>query len=283
MAYVAFDLDNTLGYFDVLGPLGEFWSPEVLKALGHEPTLSRGLAAKLKRARALFVSALLRRTDLLKKILRPNLNTMIEPILLRRYSRKIKAVIIYSNSFNYYTLELAKDLIERTYKAPGLFSLLADATHPARDADWVNVPAGAEPRKTFSVLHDLLQTAAKTSAPIHPHQVAFVDNREVAHELEREIPAGLIYVQPTSFVAKVTRKERKDILQAALDALNHVGLLNDVEYHQSTFCVRPGVKGFPDLLNRVWTEMRDMPTPAAGWRNDGFYSERLLTAFLNEF
>jgi hypothetical protein len=299
-AYIAFDLDNTLGYFDIIAPLAFFWSPEFLsnpdQAKYNAPLrISNGLKGKLKRARDRFASALLRRTDLLEKILRPNLNTLIDPIVSTRYLRKVKAVVIYSNTTNYYKMELAKALIEREFKAPGLFSLVADIYHPLRGADHVEERPERhyiEPLKTYASLHELLQEAADTSAAIHPHQVAFIDDRKVLHELIKETPAGLLYIQPTSFFAAFSKKERQQIMQMALEAMQQVGLLNDVEYMRSGICNRivayeqfplKKLRGFPDVLSYVWSKMMEVPNPRAPWCNDGFSGGRCLASFLHEF
>jgi len=138
MAYVAFDLDNTLGFFELTNPLAFLWSPDFLEnpeqsAVNQRLEISSKLNTKLKRARATFADSLLNDSDLLSLVIRPNIDAILVPLLKNK--KKLKAVIIYSNTGVTYSMELAKYLIEKKFRAPGLISLMADHWHPLRVAD----------------------------------------------------------------------------------------------------------------------------------------------------
>jgi hypothetical protein len=296
MAYVAFDLDNTLGYFDILAPVAHFWSPEVRRSppiAAHNPPLkiSVTLEKKLRRARSRFASSLLRYPELLKKILRPNLSDFIEPLLEAKAARKLKAVIIYSNTLNYYTMELAKTLIERLYKCPGLFKLIADAYHPLRKADYYD-PYTNEPLKTFDSVERLFQEATSSRRLLHPSEIAFVDDRDPVHDLMSSTPQGLVYIQPTHFVASYTIADRKTIFRLAIEALRYVRLTSDIEYHMSGFCnlyIPTGIGslreiiGPSELLDYVWMQVSTMPNPSHVWRRDAGDGQKLLSLFMRRF
>jgi hypothetical protein len=140
MAYVAFDLDATLGFFEITNPLAFLWSPDWLEnpeqsALNGRLTLSHGLRVKLSRARIAFANALFANKELLNIVLRPNLDAFFPHLIQAKKAKKVKSIIIYSNTSVTYSMELAKALIEKKFRAPRLFSLMADHWNPLRSAD----------------------------------------------------------------------------------------------------------------------------------------------------
>lgn len=292
MAFVAFDLDNTLGYFEVVGPLAYFMSPDYLmnpeESVKNPLTLSKRLMAKLQNVRRDFVTKLLQRPDVLHAVLRPNLDALIRPLLKEKIT-----VIIYSNTGNTFSTHLAKDLIERKYKAPGLIKLIADVFHPLRAPETTGA-AGADgflnPDKTFPVLERLLQAASHRHAPIHPAQIAFVDDRTPMHPIVEARKRGLTYIQPTPYAPRLTRKVRQEILQIALEAMEKAGLLSDGEYLSSGICFRrirrqEGVttlRGFPDVFSYVWKTMNETYYPPMQWEADTLSLESGMRRFFQQ-
>jgi len=117
MSLVAFDLDNTLGFFDVVGPWGEFFSVDLLensvntlKNPGQifSPTLKR----RLRKVEAAVLKAIRGNPEILEMIIRPNLDALLLPIIQAKRKGKVTAVCIYSNTPNTYSMYLAKALIE---------------------------------------------------------------------------------------------------------------------------------------------------------------------------
>ena len=278
MAYVAFDLDNTLGYFEVVGPLAFFMSPEFLKnpeeSVRNPLTISRRLTLLLEHVRHDFAAELLKRPHILHAVLRPNLDTLIKPLL-----KKKTTVIIYSNTGNTFSTHLAKDLIERKYKSPGLIKLIADVFHPLRKPETSGL-RGADgflnPDKTFPVLNTLLAAASKRLKPIHPGHIMFVDDRTPMHPIAEAVSVGLTYIKPTPYAPKLSKAVRQEILEVALDVMDKAGLLSDAEYLASGFCFRrirrkegiAAIKGFPDLFSYVWKSMNETYYPPFKWVDD---------------
>ena len=297
--YVAFDLDNTLGYFETVGPLAYFFSPEFLsnveERVGNGPLrITRSLLAKLAHVRAAFALSLLKHPELLKKVLRPNIDTLIKPILKAKQERVKVTVIIYSNTGNSFSTHLAKALIETKFKCPGLFSLIADVFHPLRKPE--TTPATPEangflnPEKTVPVLLRLLQEGEKrttrgpvASVTIHPETVAFVDDRTPVHRIAEAVPYGLTYIKPTQFAPKLKVAERREILALALEAMD--SLLSNDEYLASGICNRrigsKVIRGFPDLFSYVWEAMNETYIKPADWVDDTFRLEPQMRGFFS--
>lgn len=300
MAYVAFDLDNTLGFFELTNPLAYLWSPEFLNnPEQRRPNLtlrlSSKLKGKLKKARDRFAESLLADEALLHLVLRANLDAVMLPLVAAWRAGKIAAVIIYSNTSVAYSTELAKDLIERKYNVPGMFSLLADHWHPSRTADRPATPPAAgtyvEPQKTIATLERLFHEAKLSKGKVKQIPLAnilFVDDRQPKHMLEAQEPLGLTYLVPTRFIPKVTGPQRRRILLLAIEAMNRAGLMTNEEYLDSGFCYRDipydwtrvkKIKGFPDLFQWTWDEIQAVKTLRSPWKPD----TEALTATTREF
>lgn len=236
MALVAFDLDNTLGFFYHIGIWSDFFSVDTIensfnRKINPGLRLTASLKSKLRRAEALYIKKLLKST-LLKTILRPNLDEFIKPLIKHR--RNIRAVAIYSNTWNSFTPHIAVALIESIYKCHKLFNCIVDATHPIRKHDWKH-EADGQPAKTFKVLKAIFTNICKVKGPVEPEDILFVDDREPKHQLAKE---GVNYYKTTEFDPKLTSPERHEIFNMGIDVLQETGLLRDEEYLKSDifFC-----------------------------------------------
>ncbi|NBV77519.1 hypothetical protein EBR66_05135 [bacterium] len=297
MAYVAFDLDSTLGFFEVTNPLAYFWSPEWLNnpeqsAVNRRLELSSKLHVKLAKARAYFANSLLTHPDVLFLVLRPNLNVVFEPLLAAKRNRKLKSVIIYSNTSVMYSIELAKYLIEKRFKAPGLISLMVDHWHPLRNADRHTSSTGVyvQPEKTLQTLRVLFRTATKSNVTPPTNKIMFMDDRRPKHKLQEQEAEGLTYIVPSAFYPKVTELDKKLILLLALQALQKAELLSDHEYLNSGFCYRTipydytkryRVYGFLSLFNYVWRRMQNV-TSNTDWKSDTDALQARVQEFLEK-
>ena len=283
MAYVAFDLDATLGFFEITNPLSYLWSPDWLNnpeqsAANQRLLLSPKLKVRLARARTIFANSLLTNEDILNVVLRPDLDVVINPLVEAKRAKKLKSVIIYSNTSATYSMELAKHLIEKRYRAPHLFSLMADHWHPLRTADRHPSPDGKyiQPEKTLKTLQLLFRTATKSSVTPATDKIMFMDDRIPKHKLEAQEADGLTYIVPSAFYPRVSDLQRKRILFLAFEALSRAGLLYDDEYLKSGFChrvipynytERETVKGFAELLSYVWARMQAVEANT-DWKSD---------------
>jgi len=296
MAYVAFDLDNTLGFFELTNPLAFLWSPDFLEnpeqsAVNQRLEISSKLNTKLKRARATFADSLLNDSDLLSLVIRPNIDAILVPLLKNK--KKLKAVIIYSNTGVTYSMELAKYLIEKKFRAPGLISLMADHWHPLRVADRPRyVPEGryVQPEKTIKTLQLLFRTALGTKKVVPVNKIMFVDDRNPKHKLEAQEAEGLTYIVPTAFFpVRFTDYQKRFKLFLTLEALDREGLLSDEEYLSSGFCnriipydytKRHPVSGFPSLYNYVWDKVMEVKLSKNTWAPDTISLEGQVEHYL---
>jgi hypothetical protein len=298
MAHVAFDLDCTLGFFEITNAFASLWSPDFLRnpeqmAPNGSFNLSASLTGKLKRARYNFASALLKTPELLDTVIRPNLDVVMEKLMAAKRARKLKTVIIYSNTGVTYSMELAKMLIERLYKAQGFFSLMADHWHPLREADHVleRQKVYIEPLKTISTLQKLFKEATRSAKEVPLKQILFVDDRLPKHTLQEQELDGLTYIVPSRFVPKVSNFQKKALLFMAMDAMDEAGLLHDEEYLKSGFCHRKisyhfkrlhAVNGFPDLFTYVWDKIENIKVAQRSWTPDTMNLSARLQKFLEQ-
>lgn len=299
MAYVAFDLDATLGFFEITNPLAFLWSPDWLEnpeqsALNGRLALSHGLRVKLSRARIAFANALFANKELLDIVLRPNLDAFFPHLIKAKRAKRVKSIIIYSNTSVTYSMELAKALIEKKFRAPRLFSLMADHWSPLRDADRPRVDPGryVQPEKTITTLKVLFRRATKSAtADVSPDKIMFMDDRHPKHKLEAQEKDGLKYIVPSAFYPQFTERQKKNIIFLALKALDEQGVISDSDYLSSGFCnrvipynngMRHTVSGFVDLFKYVWDRMVDVECPERPWVPDTADLEAQVDAFLEK-
>lgn len=282
MALVAFDLDNTLGFFFHVAPVGHLFSLDLLensetRGLNPNFQIPQRVRAAMARAEERFVEKLLDRQHLLRIILRPNLDAMIRPVMNAKYLGRVRSVCIYSNAANSFSLTLAKKLIERTYRAPNLFCALVDATHRIRVNDLKTMKHG-EPIKTFSTLKAIFKRLCKYPLTIRPSNIVFIDERRPKHDLAALEPEGLTYIQPTEYMPVVPRGHKGEILKLALECMIQEGLMTDEEYLNSSVfhCLKRkyinqrirAIGNFHDLLEFIGEEMAESDDVAKPFQND---------------
>jgi len=302
MAYIAFDLDNTLGYFEHVGALANLWSLEMItnpeqSAKNNDIVISAALKKKLDEVHDTFAVLLLHDPELLAVVLRPDLDGILDPILDSLDEGDVKSVIMYSNSGIYYTLDLAKTLIEDKYKVPGLFSLLVDHWNPLRTADRVKNTTGryVEPLKTMTTLQKLFKEATKdkSEATIPYTSILFVDDRNPRHALNEQVSEGLTYLAPTHFVPKLTKKIIDRLLLLAVYSMEIHDITGNKEYLDSVFCHRmipighgkyKKVDGFVDLIDYVWSRLEaSIREDRADWVPDKAGLKKATRKFLHRF
>jgi len=243
MTCIAFDLDNTLGYFGHIGIFADFFSVANLennfnKILNPKFKLEPELRSQLRIAAKLYIQKILDDPEILETVLRPNLDALILPIIQGKRSKKIRAVCIYSNTWNSFAVEMGKELIEGKYKCKGLFDAVVDASHSIRRGDWLNRPQG-EQIKTFKVLKSIFQNLCGVKGVINPSHIIFVDEREEIHEIAK---SSVHYLKPTEFLPKVSRKILDKVFHAGLECLEKTGLAKNSLYLDSDVfhCIKFG-------------------------------------------
>jgi len=299
MAYVAFDLDATLGFFELTNQLAYLWSPDFLdnpeqSAVNKPLGLSTKLTSKLKRARMIFANSLLRDTELLYIVLRPNLDSIFIPLLNAKKNNKLRSVIIYSNTSVSYSMELAKYLIEHIYHSPNLIGLMADHWNPLRSADrptFIPKNTYVQPNKTITTIKLLFQEATRSKRVPQTNKIIFFDDRDPKHKLQEQEKEGLTYVVPTAFYPAFTEHHARSILFLAFEALHRSGLLSDKEYLDSGFCnrvipyeftKRHRIRGFPALYMYVWQQMIKIHPPRNPWISDTEVLRERVNTFLQD-
>jgi len=296
MACVAFDLDCTLGFFEIVNRLANLWSTEHLTNPEQSRNNSRlrisvTLRQKLQRARETFAQSLLKDPSILKTVIRPNLDALFLPLLEAKRTRLLKTIIMYSNTSSNYSIELAKYLIECIYQTR-VFSLEANYWHPLRQADAINykAPKYVEPYKTMETLQKLFKKALHQKAPIPVKNILFVDDRIPKHRLEENEAEGLTYIVPTPYAPVVTPQQRDYILFLAFNALVSQGLTKNAEYLNSGFCHRNipydytkihRVDGLTSLLEYVRKSMDDA-SDGSTWVPDTRKLSSEVRAFLHQ-
>jgi len=284
MALVAFDLDKTLGYFKHISPWGDFFSLDTLENpfnldINPEFKLSDSLRKKLRMVETRFIEAVLADKRLLRSILRPNIDYMIRPIIKAKRANKVRAVIMYSNTWSTWTMIFAKRLIETIYECKGLFDATIDATHSVRMTDWA-VIEGGEPIKTFRVLRKIFRNICKVKGTIDPKDVLFIDERKMDHHLHGDVPNGLTYLKPTQFSPMLSDTVKKLAFVTGVEVMHECGLLKDTEYLESPIfdCNKFGKNNTMFRLTNILTlfEMAEEYIRKAGSNGEVFNSDSTL-------
>lgn len=293
MALVAFDLDNTLGFFYHIGIWADFFSVETVentfnRKINPRFSISDSVEQTMRRAQKVFIEKLLRQPDLLNLILRPNLDAMILPLIKAKKQGIIRAICIYSNSWNPFVLHVAKELIETIYRCKGFFDCLVDASHPIRAYDW-SLEAHGEPSKNLITLKKIFRNLCNVKGPINPEDILFLDDREPKHDLAKLESEGLIYLKPTKFDPVLTKKDHEKIFMLGLDVLNECDLLEDSEYLESDIfhCNKyksmtelKRISSIYDLLEMAEKRLRKEGLDGKGFMNDTQYILKTIRHFL---
>lgn len=246
MALVAFDLDNTLGYFNHVGVWADFFSIDTLEnefnaILNPKFKIPRHLKILMRRAEAIYARKILDSPRILHSVLRTNLDAMILPLIKAKRAGKVRAICIYSNTWNTFTVHLGKVLIEAVYNARGLFDCVIDASHAVRLGDW-GIHMQGDQKKTLPVLKCIFKEICKVKGPVRPSDILFVDERKKKHDLMNQEKDGLTYLKPTEYLPKISQELMSEVFNIGLEALKESGLMDSKEYMKFDIfnCVKYG-------------------------------------------
>ena len=191
MAYIGFDLDETLGRFGVvdfptsflqphLSLYGGAWSGKYdARTKVPEPIpLSSSLRQALDTAFSIFMDCLAEKEKEGLGILRPNIVEIARRLYLQKQMSPplVKSVVIYSNNGNLVSLLFAAGLIERLADAPGLFCNFLHWYHPSRENEIVKTSPGTG-RKLLTTLINSFYGGSCRSDTISVQDIYFVDDQ----------------------------------------------------------------------------------------------------------
>jgi hypothetical protein len=294
-AFVAFDLDGTLGSFDPVGPWSSLFSIETLENEVNKASLSAALKQRLRVAERAFIQKIKADTKIMNLIFRPNLDALIRPLIKAKRAGKIGAVCMYSNTFETFTMYFAKRMIEEQYAYPGFFDCLVDSTHPIRKYDWdQNKEDKTQPLKTFHGLKKIFKMLCGVKETIRPENILFVDDRQVKHHLETEEKNGLTYLQVSSYIPDFTMEMRKRAYIMGLEVLLETNLVDCPAFLSSKIFhtekpmmvdneyITVKTDGVFDLLKIVENDMLTPYQPPKPFENDTVNIRRTIIAFLKK-
>lgn len=279
-AFVAFDLDNTLGSFDLVGPWSGVFSVEALENERHNSSLTPALKRRLREAESLFIDKIKANRQMMNQMFRPNLDALIMPLVKAKQTGKIRAVCMYSNTFQTVSMYFAKRIIEERYACPGFFDCLVDSTHPIRKYDWDQNKGGTvQPLKTFHGLKKIFKILCGVKDAIQPENVLFVDDRTVKHHLEAEETNGLTYLQVNSYVPEFSEDLRKLAYLMGLQVLLETNLVDYEPFLSSNIFSEGDVFTH---LKIVETDSLTPFQPPQPFKNDTPHIRKTVLAFLKK-
>jgi hypothetical protein len=237
MAYIGFDLDETLGRFVVpyyhllfLQPhtslYKEIWSGLYGTERRREPIpLSSSLRTKLDTAFEMFVDCIAEENQETLGLLRPGILEIARRLheLKTTSPPQVRAVVIYSNNGNIASLRLAAKLIEKLASAPGLFCNLVHWFHPSRE-DEVEYGNPGSATKTLQTLMNIFQEGGCPRGEVDVENIYFFDDKR--HEDIADVIGPRYFLVPAYKVdADPTIFDR-----CFVKAFETAGLANDPEY-----------------------------------------------------
>lgn len=183
MAYVGFDLDETIGQFQGLDIHTYFLQPQnaLYKSKWSDKeskTMSKDLEKKLEIAFQTYIDCLVKKVP---QLIRPS---MIE-VAKELQNSDVKSVVIYSNNSNLSLLHLGARMVEKLANVPDLFDNYIHWYHPFHTR---------EQKKTLAVLQKAFYK------PVPVEQLYFFDDL-VHPDLLEQLGDHYTQVEPYKFVA----------------------------------------------------------------------------------
>ena len=232
MAYVGFDLDETLGRFVVPHYHTIFLQPHTVLYraawASKEPVpLSPTLESKLNDAFSRFASCLASKEPALG-LLRPSMIEIVKRLHELKQEGLVKAVLIYSNNGNLALLHLAGKMIEELANAPGLFCNYIHWYHPSRRMEIERGNPGAG-FKTLAVLKQAFQSGTcGVTGDIPTKDIYFFDDVYPTHwDLQSKLGNRYFHIAPYKYDVEFSRLD-----ECLKNVLDETGLLEDEEYKE---------------------------------------------------
>ena len=283
MAFVGFDLDETIGRFETLSGAytkflhpekaffqgagsGLYGSQEVQRPVPFTPELE----ALCDKAIEIFVDTLCEyeKTRNLG-LLRPSIIPIAQRLSKLKQSGQVKHVVIYSNNGNLMALEVAAKMVEKIAGIPKLFDLLIHRYHPIRQYTLEQSAGGFfKTIPTLFIANSSLSKEPITFGEFAKNLYFFDDQNHIllSNYLENRYIQNPLYTYTA---------DSHLVLQAFEKAFTESGLSENAYYYQ--FIDTPRLLSFPNKERVLYTA-----------RNQKQYNKLDLekpnnTAFMNKF
>ncbi len=230
MAYIAFDMDETLGSLYTVYPfMCSLRGEDFFKDLNSPPKvqLSLDLRVIMDVTYMIFVSKLadLERSRMPLGILRPGILNVMRKIATLHKKGTVKGVVLYSNNGHLVLLELIRDII---HQAIGYNKLICDCVHwnhSIRFSERTKQPGSAP--KTWDTLRRIFIEGNCNAEPsLMPSQVLFFDDQPHP-DLMNALEQNYIFIKPYTYKVHIT-----PIIEPYLEAMYVTNLWNNSEYQR---------------------------------------------------
>lgn len=260
MAYVGFDLDETLGRFSAAHYYTLFLQPQTVVYEGvwsglygtqriQEPIpLSPSLKGILDSAFAKFIQCVAQKElqDPPLGLLRPSMIDFIQRLKDLKDEGEVKAVVIYSNNGNPALLQLAGGMLETLANAPGLFCNYIHWFHPYRQGEVAYRRPGMA-TKSLAVLKKAFQTGLCSPAEIPEDQIYFFDDLNPPHyDLVYHLKDHYIQIDPYKYDAEFAPLD-----ECFIQVMKESGLSENKEYYEYIAPIIGNQKNFQGILNVI--------------------------------
>lgn len=260
MAYVGFDLDETLGRFSTAHYHTLFLQPHIVvyegvwsglygsRLIPPPIPLSPTLKSLLDNAFSRFVSCVASKEaqDPPLGLIRPSMVDLIQRLKALKDEGEVKAVVIYSNNGNLSLLHLAGQVLETLTNAPGLFCNYIHWYHPFRERE-VRYGAPGNATKSLAILKKAFQTGLCTPAEIPHDKIYFFDDLDPPHyDLYSELEERYIQLEPYKFDAPF-----EPLDECFVTVLRESGLLESQEYFEYIAPIIGNNKSLQGILNVI--------------------------------
>lgn len=259
MAYVGFDLDETLGRFSVAHFATLFLQPKTVlyesAVSGHygsdyirEPIpFSENLDTNCERAFQLFVDCLVQKEQEEPPLglIRPSMIDFIYRLYELKQVGAVKSVVIYSNNGNPALLKLAAKMLESLAGAPGLFCNYIHWYHPSRFLE-ITYGRPGNANKTMDVLLKAFRTESCGSHDnIDEYDVYFFDDSVPPHrDLVHSLGDRYFQLKPYLYDA-----DPKGIVECFKQAFEGAGLASDQEYFRYIAPILEPPRNYAQIVN----------------------------------
>ncbi len=296
MAYVGFDLDETLGRFTVvywhvmfLTPLKSYYESEGMRVYDGKtveyirpPECSEDLKERMDTALNLFVKKIAEEEKAGRLgFLRPSILPIAKRLWDLQQKGKVKGVVIYSNNGNLGLLHFAAQLIETIAETPRLFCDFIHWYHPLRRYGEVEVNEDrpGSGMKTVRTLYNIF-TMGPCSGKGAPESFEdFKNNLYFFDDADHSNISGTIgkqrYFQNPKYIYDVPNYEF--INQAFTEAFSESGLYNNDEYEAYAKPLLGSTAILGKIMNFITTEQKSYLKKDSRESNSHFISRFFST------
>jgi hypothetical protein len=238
MAYVVFDLDETLAHLDSIYYFLLALQPEKTfdkKSLEKHASDFEETEAIREKIYKLFVEKITKKEASNEPLglIRPGILEVMDKLYNLKENQIIKDVVIYSNNGHLSNLEFVRDIIHDYIGNP---NLICDCIHwgrKGREEEYYTLirPTPGHAKKTFPVLKKLLESGPCGASNVKSDQIFFFDDQP--HVLDKDLPEGhsikvseYEYNVPIDSIAKIYK-----------ECLEELGLYGNSEMEKKLYSI----------------------------------------------